>query len=392
MLTVLEQGFITLVRSCLKNKKIALPEGFDTSKLYEAAKMHHMMNIIYTGAVLCGIDKELPEMKKLFVGALREASIEEIQHKEIERVKKLFSKEDIDFMPLKGALLKGLYPLPYMRYMSDIDILIRMEQYEKISSILKEAGYEFRLESDHEYVWKKKNVLNIELHKMLIPSYNKDFYRYFGDGWNKAVKGECGFSMSKEDEFIYIFTHFAKHYRSRGAGVKYLTDIYLFLNSYELDCKYIEEELSKLKLLEFYKNILETIDCWFEGKCLTEKAELISSFIIRSGAYGTHDNGMASSLLRQKANNPKNKKGIKTRLIISRTFPSLSVMRIHNKYLDKTPFLLPVAWIKRLVVALIKKRKNIARHIDDIKRISSKNIWDFESQLKFVGLDFDFRE
>ena len=156
MLTVLEQGFITLVRSCLKNKKIALPEGFDTSKLYEAAKMHHMMNIIYTGAVLCGIDKELPEMKKLFVGALREASIEEIQHKEIERVKKLFSKEDIDFMPLKGALLKGLYPLPYMRYMSDIDILIRMEQYEKISSILKEAGYEFRLESDHEYVWKKK--------------------------------------------------------------------------------------------------------------------------------------------------------------------------------------------------------------------------------------------
>lgn len=52
-----------------------------------------------------------------------------------EEVFAAFDKNGIAYMPLKGILLKKLYPCPEMRVMGDLDILIKTEQYTKIKSI-----------------------------------------------------------------------------------------------------------------------------------------------------------------------------------------------------------------------------------------------------------------
>ena len=392
MLTVLEQGFITLVRSCLKNEKLTLPRGFETEKIYEAAKEHHVMNVVYSGAVLCGIDRNLPVMKKLFLGALKETVIDETQRQEFDKLKKLFKDNDISYMPLKGVLLKSIYSQPQMRFMNDIDVLIKLEEYEKICNLLITSGYEFQYESNHEYVWCKKGILSLELHKMLIPSYNEDFYHYFGNGWNKAIKKDNEYYLSKEDEFIYLFTHFAKHYRDGGIGVKHLIDLWLFKNSFKMGSEYIESELEKLRLLEFYKNVQDVLTVWFEEKPANGKTDLISAYVLENGAYGTYENGVASLVLRLKAGKRQSKKKVRNRLILTKIFPSYSVMKEQHKYLNKAAFLLPVAWVVRWMNAILNKGKNIPIHIAYIKSISTKKVSKFESQLKFVGLDFDFRE
>ena len=70
-----------------------------------------------------------------------------------------------------------------MRTMGDADILIKTEQYERIVPIMNRLGYLPGVESNHEYVWDKKNMLHVELHKMLIQSYtgviNKMVWRKF---------------------------------------------------------------------------------------------------------------------------------------------------------------------------------------------------------------------
>ena len=63
-----------------------------------------------------------------------------------------FEKNGIAHMPLKGILMKQLYPRPDMRIMGDADILIRVEQYEKIKPLLEELGFAEKLESDHELI------------------------------------------------------------------------------------------------------------------------------------------------------------------------------------------------------------------------------------------------
>lgn len=114
-------------------------------------------------------------------------SLSETQITELVRVLDAFETHEIHHMPVKGAILKGLYPQAEMRRMGDADILINYEQYEDIRRVMADLGYEELYESDHELVW-NHDLMRIELHKRLIPSYKKDYYQYYGDGWQLAKK------------------------------------------------------------------------------------------------------------------------------------------------------------------------------------------------------------
>ena len=89
-------------------------------------------------------------------------------------------------MPVKGTIIKFWYKKPELRYMTDADILIKTEQYDKIKPVLQELGFSEVAESLCEIIWDKSNRLHLELHKSLIPPTDEDFYAYFGSGWNYA--------------------------------------------------------------------------------------------------------------------------------------------------------------------------------------------------------------
>ena len=389
MLSIFEKGFITLIRAAMLEKSEELPFDFDVDRIYDAARIHHIMGIVYKGAMYCGIDKSLPVMQKLFLGALKETTVHERQMHEFLCLKKAFAQNEIEYMPIKGVLVKRLYSDPSLRFMSDVDILIHKADYEKIAKILKESGYYFRFESDPEYVWTKKGALNLELHKSLVASMHKDFYSYLGEGWQMAIKKDnFEFYLKDEDEFIYLFCHFTKHYRFCGIGVKYIIDLWLYLKNTKLDISYIENEFDKLGILEFYHNILKVIDVWFADGKMDQKSEFISDFIIKSGVYGTHENEIASLVLQ---NNNNGKITAKKKLLVIRMFPPLKTMKLHYKYLNKAGFLLPLAWVCRGFRVLFKKRKNISKHIKDIKNINDSDVEKLKQNLEYVGLNLNFK-
>lgn len=389
MLTVFQKGFIILVRAGVLGKENKLPDGFDVERIYEAARLHHLMGIVYKGALLCGIDSSLPVMQKLFLGAVKEAAVHERQLHEYESLKNCFKEEGIVYMPIKGVLIKRFYSEPQLRYMNDVDILIHKGDYKRIEKILLQRGYTFRCESDHEYIWVKKGTLNLELHKDLIASRNEDFYEYLSDYWNRAhKKDDVEHYLSDEDEFIYLFCHFTKHYRFCGIGVKYIIDLWLYLKNTKLDISYIENEFDKLGILEFYHNILRVIDVWFADGKMDQKSEFISDFIIKSGVYGTHENEIASLVLQ---NNNNGKITAKKKLLVIRMFPPLKTMKLHYKYLNKAGFLLPLAWVCRGFRVLFKKRKNISKHIKDIKNINDSDVEKLKQNLEYVGLNLNFK-
>ena len=56
----------------------------------------------------------------------------------LEEIRTVFEQQEILFLPLKGAVIRGSYPEAWMRTSSDIDILIREEDYEKAKEFLTE--------------------------------------------------------------------------------------------------------------------------------------------------------------------------------------------------------------------------------------------------------------
>ena len=384
-----QRGVIDIVYSALTGEKISLPEDFDFLKGVKIARRHKIEVMFYYGALNCGFGQDEPLMQELFTLVCGNIAANEQQIYSVKEIFSAFDEQEIDYLPLKGVLLKNIYPKPEMRSMGDADILIKTQQYNKIRPIMVKLGYKKVTESDHEFIWKKNNI-NIELHIMLIPSYNKDYYSYFGDGWSLAkLKNGTSYSMTDEDQLFYLFTHFAKHYRDAGIGIKHMTDLWVYRKSKPaLDEKYIIKELTALQLYSFYFNIINTLAVWFDGRENDEKTDFITDVIFNSGVYGTRDKHAISEAVKISKSTDKDK----PRKFFKLIFPSFQVMGIKYPCLKKAPFLLPIMWIHRILMTILFKGDRIEAQARAIDQMSAENINNYQQSLSFVGLDFNFKE
>jgi len=392
-MTTQQEALIALIKSALTDTACVQPVSSSLAEVFEIAVRHGVDVMVYYGALRCGFDKNSESMKEELIRVCRSISVSETQMTEVHRVMDAFETNGIEHMPLKGTLLKALYPQSEMRRMGDADILINCSQYEAISGIMKGLGYEEKYESDHELAWDKKPV-HIELHKRLIPSYNKDYYRYYGDGWRlaKPVDGYTHrYGMDAEDEMIYLFTHFAKHYRDAGIGIRHPIDLWVYRRHHaDMDEEYIRNELEKLQLLEFYENILHTLHVWFEDGQADEKTEFITQVIFTSGEYGrTQASNLSSALKGTK--DGKSADAVKRKRVISALFPGYTVMSREYRVLKKFPILLPLMWAVRMVKKVFldgKLRGFFKRRLS----FSADEVSAYQQSLNFVGLDFHFTE
>ncbi len=386
-----QRAIIDLIKSALICEKVQLPKDMDLETAYKVAELHGITAIVYQGAYNCGITSNSEIMTKLFMRTCEYVNYSQRQGFVLSKLLNAFDENSIDYLPLKGITIKKLYPKPEMRVMSDADILVNLSQYTKIKRVMSEIGFKESRVTDHELQWIHP-ALYVELHSKLIPSYNEDYYAYFGDGWKLASKIENSsrFTMTREDEFIYIFTHFAKHYRDAGIGIKHILDIWLYKKNYlDLDEKYIITELKKLQLDKFYANVLDTLEVWFNNKQENEKTELITQTIFNSGAAGTYESAVLSSAVKTR-NKEKNKKTVRFTMVKKTVFKPYKEMCEKYKNLKKLPLLLPFYWVLNIIDYF--KRKSLLMGFKQLKIMSKKNIDNYQNALNFVGLDFNFKE
>ena len=180
-------GILVLLRSAINCEKLELPADFDLQKAYPIMQRHQITPIAYVGARKCGISSSDPGMDTMFQDYYKHYLISARQMDEVMKIQEAFEKHQISYMLLKGCIMKRLYPSPEMRIMNDADILVHKEQYEKIKQVMSAMGFCEGKESDHELVW-DSDVLHVELHKHLIPSYNTDYWRYYHNSWGFCQK------------------------------------------------------------------------------------------------------------------------------------------------------------------------------------------------------------
>lgn len=153
--------------------------------------------------------------------------------------------------------------------------------------------------------------------------------------------------------------------------------------------EYIDAEISQLKLTEFFKNILKTVDVWFNGAEHDNVTELITEKIINSGSFGTTDDANKSSALQElKSGKAKN---VRTEHILQSVFLPYKNMCLLFPVLKKAPILLPALWAWRIIKTAVKKG-TLAGHYNAVKALSPENISQYEQELKAVGLEYKFED
>lgn len=370
------------------NYSLTIEEGLDWNYIYKLCKFHRIDNII---GYLSNEQINMPEdIYKQFKLAMQKGKVREVnQCFELQMIQKKFEEYGIENIPLKGSILKYYYPSPDMRFLTDLDILFKDEKTELVKQVLLEIDYQIYGLGGHHDVYIKKPYMTIEMHRR-CNNENDVLNALFDTIWQRCIKvdnSEYAYEMTIDDFYLFMVGHTAKHFKYGGIGIRMLLDFIVFENKLEARCNrsYIELNLKKSGLLTFEREIKKLLKNCLDDNYQFENDDLINC-IINSGAYGTIQNNLNNQILKDGS---KTNRIIKNRIkmLYEIVFPSLKNMKMKYMYLNKFPFLLPVAWIHRGVFKFIFERSEFIKVVK--KPFNKKGTQEADRVLKRVGLDKD---
>ncbi len=364
---------INLVASAINGTKPCVQiDSSDWNEIIDFAKKQSVLNII---AYACENLSEKPDAKTIkFLKEFRMQKIVVEAQQEIEFCDAMDKLESMGakHMPLKGYIVKNLYPSPDMRTMGDLDLLIEREKCDEIVSAFVADGFTNCAEGDLHSNVERGNAY-IEFHRSMVNEKHETLHGYFGNGFQRAKLAE-GYSyryeLTHEDLYIFLIAHIAKHYRYGGTGIRSLLDLYVYRKAYpEMDCVYISGELEKIGLRVFGEKVEKIADNWFSGN-FNGEYDTVSSYIVSGGVYGDENAPLLIEFINESQGSIKT---TKIKKWLETVFPGKELMTTRYPILKKFIFLLPLFWIVRFFDTLIRTPQNFKKSVKDTTNIMMIN-------------------
>jgi hypothetical protein len=293
------------------------------------------------------------------------------------RVLSFLEENGIWYMPLKGILLKDLYPVYGMRQMADNDILFDPEYASAVNDFFISREYKcMGLGRSNHDAYEKQPVFNFEMHRTLFKKASP-YYEYYLEVKKRLIKdaeNAFGYHFSKEDFYIYIYLHFAKHLHDRGTGIRSLADLYLYRSHHpDLDSSYISEELARFDLAgeeTFVQKIVRKLfsEPSSDSFSLLDPEE--SSFLLQFLTNGTY--GTAKTRLSNALNQYDESSGLVRKLhyIKDRLLPNVEEkLPYYPAFFSRHRWSRPFFYIYRIFNRLVVKGKKIWKEIKLLVRL-----------------------
>lgn len=320
-------------------------ESMNLDLVYEAAEAHLLTSVVGIALDRAGIQDERfiravarAQQKAVFLDADRAQVLDRLE------------KAGIWYMPLKGAVLKNLYPAYGMREMADNDILFDKDRAGDVRKIMTELGFETdAYERYHHDVYKKKPASNFEMHRLLFSAASqKELYDYYLNVKDRLVpdaEHQFGYQFTDEDFYIYMTAHEYEHYTHGGIGLRSLLDCYVYLRARQIDMVYVARETKKMNMSEFERKNRSLAVRLYDGEALSAEEEEMLDYMISSGAYGTAENDAEYQVAEMG----------RWKYFLSRV--NMPKTRMYELFpvLKRAPYLYPFFWLLRFPRGLILK-------------------------------------
>ncbi len=356
----------------------------EAKQLFEVAKGHDLAHLLGLALVHNGlITKDHPLFSVCQKAQVVAVYRYEQLNFELQRVADLFEKAEIQFLPLKGSVLRHYYPEPWMRTSSDIDILVREADLERAMELLKtEFGYTEALKTRCDVAFNTPNGQHVELHFDLIDDrFANDAHLILQNVWDYAsIKDGYKFWHVLSDDMFYYYhiAHMSKHFEQGGCGIRTFVDLFILDNMREVDKNKREELLARGNMLKFAQGSSALARVWFGGDEHNELTCCMEHYILNGGTFGSYQNRVTVQ---------QQKKGGKKHYALSRIFPDKAFMKRNFTYTEKHGWLLPVAYVHRMFAILFKG--NAASSLRELKTnstVSSEQSDEARQMLDQLGL------
>jgi len=313
-----------------------LPELYSLSKHHDLS--HLLFDVLRDGEVIQKGDEYYNKFEKQKLTAIyRSMKLES----ELSRIKATLSESKIRHIPLKGAIIRKLYPAPYMRTSCDIDILVSEETLDDAISILTERlSYTTDgVRHFHDVSLYSPSGIHLELHFSILEKEEK-LDKVLSKVFEYTVPSEESYSLKLDNEFLifHLLAHTCYHFLNGGSGIKPFIDLRFLITALDFSREKLDLLCKEAEIEKFCAACECLTRVWFFGEEHSDLTRKMEDFIIRGGVYGSHDNKNAIE---------QNKAGGKLRHIRSLIFPSFSTMKVMYPVLERHSILLPICHIRR---------------------------------------------
>lgn len=310
-------------------------------KLLKIAEANSVAHLLILGLKQNNLlPPEKPELEKMLLKVVFQY---ERMQRELEKLYGILENAGIPFLPLKGAVLRSLYPEPWMRTSCDVDILLQKEDAQKTADFLmRHHGYTFRSQSSHDIALITPGKLAIELHYDLIESkHSATSPKVLARVWDTAIlKPGHSYQYQMPDEMFYFYhiAHMAKHFTEGGCGIRSFLDLWLLDNLQNTDTQKRNALLHQGGLLSFAEGAGKLSQVWFGGEEHDDLTHQLEDFILQGGTFGSTKTMVAIQ---------QQKKGGPAGYLLPKIFLPYEILKGHYPILKKHPWLTPVMEVRR---------------------------------------------
>lgn len=322
-------------------------------ELFKIAKKHDLAHIVGDVLDKNGLLPENSQAKKVFLQERNMAIFryEQINY-ELKEITRVLNENKIEHIPLKGSVIRALYPEPWLRTSCDIDILVHIEDVGRASEVLqKELAYEYTGKCSHDEQFFSPSGVHLELHFTLFEDYlgtkTADVLQEVWVHTYAKEEGKSTLVMTNEMFYFYHFAHMAKHFEGGGCGIKPFMDLFVMEKTMPTNERARNELLEKGGLLAFANRVCELSKVWFENAEHNASTQVLEEFVLLGGVYGTLENKVVAQ---------QSKQGGKFRYMISRVFQPYEQLKYGYPIIQKHKWLTPVYQVVRWFRVLFKGR------------------------------------
>ncbi len=303
---------------------------------------------------------------------------------ETARMREVFEDEGIDYIFLKGSVIRGFYPEGWMRTSSDIDVLVRSESLDQAEGLFVQGlGYKRVSEGPHDRSFFSEGGIHIELHFSLVEGHRANNAAEVLSGvWSHVTKADPNrheYLMSNGMFYFYHIAHLAKHIQYAGSGMRPFVDLWLINQNMANAEAEASELLVRGKLVRFAALCKELSDGWMEGAKMSEEAKKFEIFIVNCGIYGSVENRIAIS---------KKQRGGTMGYIFRRLFMPYDSLKQSHPALKKHKWLMPFFQVSRWFKLLTeRKAMRAVREIKLSASLSREDVEDMQGFFAEIGLN-----
>lgn len=366
---------VASLAQAVTDKPFSMPENVDWSLFLRLAKAHKVEALAYQGLEKAGV--ALPEevqstLSMAFHNAIfRDSQLEYYK----DRLERSLTEEKIPHIFLKGAVLKYSYPVPALRTMCDLDVLVHTKDYPALERIALDMGATAGHCDGNHRNFSFPGGVTVEYHPNLLHHATP-----VGTGINPGWQYAQGNELTPEGFYLNTVCHLANHFVAGGVGVRFVLDVWVnrHLHKPAFDRTFVEQELEKFRLLDFAKNIEDLADFWFGQGEETPLLEELGTYIVTSGSHGMTDRAVLNSV---------SLSGGKVSALWGKVFYPKEELEDRFPWCKGRPWLLPAAWCTRAFRAVTRHGEHIRTWGKETGKVSKDTVASQREKLRRFGIE-----